>query len=90
MLPGLNRAPHGRRLGGCQLWPIVAWHRCSCTITNCSRPAAMDGEPVELAAVPASAGARLFISWGLGNELHTVDLAPSSAREDSSASVVQW
>lgn len=50
----------------------------------------MDGEPVELAAVPASAGARLFISWGLGNELHTVDLAPSSAREDSSASVVQW
>ncbi|PRW33780.1 nuclear pore complex NUP85 [Chlorella sorokiniana] len=50
----------------------------------------MDGEPVELAAVPASAGSRLFVSWGLGNELHTVDLAPSSAREDSSASVVQW
>ena len=50
----------------------------------------MDGEPVELAAVPASAGSRLFISWGLGNELHAVDLAPSSAREDSSASVVQW
>lgn len=53
----------------------------------------MDGEPMELAAVPAATGNRLFISWGLGNELHALDLAPASGgsgREDSSASVVQW
>lgn len=49
----------------------------------------MDGEPVELAAVPCS-GRRLFVSWGLGNELHAIDLIDAGTREESTASVVQW
>lgn len=46
-----------------------------------------------LAAVPAAKGARLAISWGLGNELHVVDLhemAASASQTESTASVVQW
>lgn len=53
----------------------------------------MDGEPVTLAAVPAAKGARLAISWGLGNELHVVDLhdmAAAARQTESTASVVQW
>ena len=51
--------------------------------------AAMDGEPGELARVPR-AGRRLLVSWGPGNELHTLDLVDSGSREESAAAVVQW
>lgn len=47
------------------------------------------GEPVTLAEVPSSSK-RLLISWGLGNELHCVDLQPSGSAEESTASTVQW
>lgn len=46
-----------------------------------------------LAAVPAAKGARLAISWGLGNELHVVDLhdmVAAACQTESTASVVQW
>jgi hypothetical protein len=49
----------------------------------------MDGEPVTLAAVPAI-GSRLYASFGLGNELHIVDLADGNAASSSTATVVQW
>ena len=49
----------------------------------------MDGEPVTLACVPAARGCRLHISFGVGNELHVMDLNASSKKE-SMASVVQW
>lgn len=49
----------------------------------------MDGEPVTLASVPAARGSRLHISFGLGNELHVLDLNAGSKAE-STASVVQW
>jgi hypothetical protein len=49
----------------------------------------MDREPVTLATVPAARGCRLHISFGLGNELHVVDLNAGS-RAESTASVVQW
>lgn len=50
----------------------------------------MDGEPVELASVPGRLGAgRLLVSWGPGNELHTVDLVDGS-QDESAAAVVQW
>jgi hypothetical protein len=49
----------------------------------------MDGEPVTLETVPAI-GKRLYVSWGLGNELHVVDLADGVTDKCSTASVVQW
>lgn len=49
----------------------------------------MDGEVQVVAEVPCTPGARLHISWGLGNELYCLDVAPGTAHE-SSASCVQW
>ena len=49
----------------------------------------MDGEPLTLAKVPCAPGRRLHISWGLGNDLHVVDVG-GPTDQDSSASCVQW
>ena len=54
--------------------------------------------PITLAEVACAPRRRLHISWGLGNELHLVDLAgaaaaqgsSSSGDEGSTASDVQW
>lgn len=50
---------------------------------------AMDGEPFTLASVP-SIGRRLYASFGLGNEMHIVDLADGSTESSSTATMVQW
>jgi hypothetical protein len=45
-----------------------------------------DEPPVTLAEVPATAGARLHVSWGLGDELFVTGLQPAGA----AASSVRW
>lgn len=74
---------------------VTARHLSICIEIGRSTPAGdmaePSAEPGVVATVPCAPGGRLHVSWGLGNELYTLDLQPAGASSaESTASCVQW